>query len=119
MTNLGASTGWGLLVALSLVIGAGAAAVLQLPVRIAAVLTAFGGGILLSAIALELVPEADRQAGAPLTALGLLAGTVIYVGADAWLSRDEDMDMMRRSGHAAAAGGQMHMPSARAETTRG
>ena len=118
MTNLGASVGWGLVVGGSLVVGATAAALLRLPASAAAMLTAFGGGVLLAAVALELVPEADELAGVPLTAAGLLAGTAIYVLADAWLSRDEDMEMMRRSGHAAAAGREMTMPS-RSEAARG
>lgn len=92
---------------------------LRLPERVAATLTAFGGGILLAAIALELVPEADREAGAALTAVGLLAGTLVYVGADWWLGRDEAMKAMRRSGHAAAAGKPMDMPSGSSEALRG
>ena len=119
MSNLAASAGWGLLVGGSLVVGALAAAMLRLPERTAAILTAFGGGILLAAIALELVPEADREAGVALTAVGLVAGTAVYVAADAWLSRDSDMDMRRRSGHAAAAGRPMKMPGAHAEAARG
>jgi ZIP family zinc transporter len=63
MSNFGASAGWGLVVAASLIVGALAAARLQLPPRVAAVLTAFGGGILLAAVAVDLVPEADEQAG--------------------------------------------------------
>ena len=86
---------------------------------IAATLTAFGGGILFSAIALELVPEADREAGTALTALGLLAGTLVYVGADWWLGRDSDMMAVRRSGHAAAAGQEVRMPASQAEAARG
>src|SRR5829696_10172942 len=104
MANLGAAAGWGLVVAASLLAGALAAVMLRLPERVAAIATSFGGGILFAAIALELVPEADAGAGAALTALGLLAGTLVYVGADAWLSRDPKMDEMRRMGHAAAAG---------------
>jgi ZIP family zinc transporter len=101
------------------VVGAVAAALFRLPGRVAATLTAFGGGILFSAVALELVPEADREAGAALTALGLLAGTLVYVGADWWLGRDADMMAMRRSGHAAAAGQPMEMPASHAESARG
>jgi zinc transporter, ZIP family len=114
MQNLGASLGWGLVVGASLVAGAVAAAFLRLPARFAAALTAFGGGVLFAAIAFELVPEADREAGVALTAIGLVAGTLAYVAADAWLSRDEEMDQMRRSGHAAAAGRPMTMHSAEA-----
>lgn len=112
MENLGASLGWGVVVGASLVAGAVAAAVFTLPARVAALLTAFGGGVLLAAIAFELMPEADREAGVGLTIAGVLAGTLIYVAADAWLSRDEGMDRMRRSGHAAAAGRPMMMRSA-------
>jgi zinc transporter, ZIP family len=119
MSTLGASAGWGLVVGASMLSGALAAAFLRLPDRVAAGLTAFGGGVLFAAIALELVPEADAGAGPALTALGLLAGTLVYVAADRWLSQDEDMAMMRRSGHAAAAGREMEMPANRAVAARG
>lgn len=104
MPTLGPSLGWGLVVAASLVAGAVVAARVRLPERAAATLTAFGGGVLLAAVALELVPDADAEAGTALTALGLVAGTLVYVGADAWLSRRESGREMRRAMHAAAAG---------------
>ena len=116
--NVGTSIGWGLAVGGSLLAGALAAAAFRLPARVAAVLTAFGGGILFAAVALELVPEADREAGTGLTAIGLLAGTALYVAADALLSRDADMRAMRRSSHAAAAGRDMEMPDS-GEAARG
>lgn len=122
MTNFGASLGWGLLVGASLLIGSMAGAWLRLPARVAATITAFGGGLLLAAVALELVPEADRLAGKVPTAVGLAAGTLVFVAADAWLTRDDDMKAIRRSSHAAAAGLDMPMPeraSNRMETTRG
>ena len=95
---------WGLVVAASLLAGGIAAVQLRLPERLAALATAFGGGILFAAVALELVPEADAGAGPALTAGGLVAGTLIYVAADARLSQDPEMRAMRRMGHAAAAG---------------
>jgi ZIP family zinc transporter len=107
--NLGASVGWGVVVGGSLVVGALVAAVLRLPERVAATVTAFGGGVLLAAIALELVPEADREAGAALTAAGLLGGTVVYVAIDGWLNRNEMRREMRHAAHAAAAGRSMEM----------
>lgn len=119
MANLGASVGWGLLIGASLVVGALAAVFLRLPERVAATLTAFGGGILLAAVALELVPEADAEAGTALTAAGLAAGTLIYVGADAWLNREPGTRAMRRSAHAAASGRAMTMPRDHAEAARG
>lgn len=109
MSNLGASIGWGLLVGGSLVVGALVAVRLELPERVAAVVTSFGGGILVAAVAFELVPEADVEAGAWITTLGLIAGALVYVGADAWLTRDPGMKAMRRSTHAAAAGQPMPM----------
>jgi ZIP family zinc transporter len=110
--NLGPSLVWGVVVGASLVAGALAAAVIRLPARTAALLTAFGGGVLMAAIAFELMPEADREAGVALTVAGVLAGALVYVTADARLSRDDEMDRMRRSGHAAAAGRAMTMRSA-------
>jgi len=121
MSNLGAATGWGLLIGASLLAGALVAAGVSLPKKAAAVLTAFGGGILLAAVALELVPEADAEAGPGLTALGLLGGALLYVGADRFLNRDHDTKMMRQSAHAASAGRAMTMPSggASSEVARG
>jgi zinc transporter, ZIP family len=102
--NLGPSIGWGLVVGLSLLAGAAVAAWVRLPERVAATLTAFGGGVLLAAVALELVPEADAEAGTALTVVGLVAGTLVYVGADAWLSRQESRRQVRRAVQAAGAG---------------
>jgi zinc transporter, ZIP family len=98
------------------VVGAVAAARLRLSERVAATLTAFGGGVLFAAVALELVPEADAQAGVALTAVGLAAGTALYVGADAWVDRNAERSETRRMMHAAAVRQRMEMP---AELARG
>ena len=90
-----------LLVGLTLVVGAAAAGRLILPARAGAATTAFGGGLLLAAVALELVPEADAAAGAAVTAGGLVLGTAAYACADAWLHRDPHMGAMRDAVHAA------------------
>jgi ZIP family zinc transporter len=119
VANLGASAGWGLVVGGSLLAGALVAARLRLPPRVSATLTAFGGGVLMAAIALELVPEADAEAGAALTATGLLVGTAVYVAIDAWLNRREAMAMTRRAMHAAAAGREMRLPAQAGEVSRG
>jgi zinc transporter ZupT len=79
------------------VAGAVAAARVRLSDRVAATLTVFGGGVLFAAVALELVPEADAQAGVALTAAGLAAGTALYVGADAWVDRNEERSETRRA----------------------
>jgi ZIP family zinc transporter len=118
VANLGPSLGWGLAVGASLLLGAVAGVVLALPRRVAAVITSFGGGILLAAVAFELAPEADEAAGQLLTAFGLVAGTLVYVAVNAWLSQDPGMRAMRRSAHAATAGRPMRMPDD-AEAARG
>lgn len=118
MTSLWPSVGWGLAVAASLMVGALVASRITLPESVAAPLTAFGGGVLLAAVALDLLPEADQQAGLGVTAIGMLAGSAVFVGADARLSRDKSAETMRRSRHAAAAGRVM-LPLDRVEAARG
>jgi ZIP family zinc transporter len=110
---------WGLVVGASLLAGAVAAALTSLPERLAATLTAFGGGILLAAVALELVPEADREAGVALTAAGLAGGTLVYIAADAWLNRNEQTRKVRRMVHAAGAGRKMPTQAERDSAARG
>ena len=97
------------LVGLSLVAGAVAAARLHLTSAVGSGLTAFGGGLLMAAVAFELVPDADVAAGTAVTAIGLLAGTALYVAADWWLHRDPDTSEMRQAMHAAKTG-RMMMP---------
>lgn len=104
---------------MSLIAGAFVASATHLPERMAATITAFGGGVLLAAVALELVPEADVRAGESGTALGLVVGMVIYVGADAWLTRDETAKANRRSAHAAATGRPMTRLSDHRQAARG
>jgi ZIP family zinc transporter len=107
MTNLGASAVWGIAIGLSLTLGAAVAASVRLPARLAELMTTVGGGILFAAIAFELVPEADAAAGPAITAAGLVTGTLVYVGADAWLTRDDDKRARRRMVQAMAAGAPM------------
>jgi ZIP family zinc transporter len=109
------------LVTASLVLGALAAGWLRLPEQAASMFTAFGGGILLAAVALELLPSADVAAGRTWTAVGLVAGAALYLGADVLLTRDHDMATTRRSGHAAASGAPMPVtaPAGLAAVARG
>jgi len=114
LSDFWASVGWGLAVGGTLIAGAFVAVAFHLPERVAAVVTSFGGGLLLAAIAFELAPEADEAGGVGLTAAGLIAGTLVYVAADAWLSRDPATRSLRRAGHAAMSGRPMrtHDPEA-------
>jgi ZIP family zinc transporter len=118
-SELAAASGWGVAVGASLLAGAAAGARLRVPAGAATTLTSFAGGLLFSAVALGLVPEADELAGRWLTAAGLLAGMLVLVGAEALLTRDENKAKMRRSAHAAAAGRPMTMPDEPGEAHRG
>jgi ZIP family zinc transporter len=89
MNALPESAAWGVAVGGSLVVGALVAVRVALPERVAALATTFGGGLLLAALAFELVPEADERAGPWWTSAGFAAGTLVYLAADAWLTRDE------------------------------
>jgi zinc transporter, ZIP family len=108
------------LVAGSLVLGAIAAATVKVPSRLAALVTAGGGGLLLAAVAFELVPEAGEQAGPLLTVAGLLAGAVLYVAADAALARHEGMTQSRQAARESAVGMPVSAATmARASVARG
>jgi len=78
---------WGLVGGAALVLGAAVAWLVRVPPKIVAGIMAFGAGVLISALAFELVDEAVQQGGAAATAIGFLAGAVVYVAANALLDR--------------------------------
>jgi ZIP family zinc transporter len=119
VSALAESAAWGAAVGGSLVAGALVAVRLGLPERVAAVATTFGGGLLFAALAFELVPEADERAGPWWTSAGFAAGTLVYLAADAWLTRGEEQRAMRRSVQAAASGRPMTMTRDEAAAARG
>ena len=78
---------WGLVGGAALVLGAAVAWWVRVPQKVIAGVMAFGAGVLISALAFELVDEAVRQGGAVATAVGFLVGAVVYVGANTALDR--------------------------------
>ena len=78
---------WGLVGGAALVLGAAVAWLVRVPAKIVAGIMAFGAGVLISALAFELVDEAVREGGAVATAVGFLAGAIVYVAANALLDR--------------------------------
>jgi len=78
---------WGLVGGLALVLGAAVAWFARVPRWAVASVMAFGAGVLISALAFELVDEAERSGGLLATAGGFLGGAVVYVAANAALSR--------------------------------
>jgi ZIP family zinc transporter len=69
------------------VLGAAVAWFVHVPAKIVAGIMAFGAGVLISALAFELVDEAVQEGGAVATAVGFLAGAAVYVAANALLDR--------------------------------
>lgn len=77
----------GLVAGATLLVGAGLAWFIRIPGAIVAGVMAFGAGVLISALAFELVAEAHRDGGLGPTVLGFAIGAVLYVAADALLNR--------------------------------
>jgi ZIP family zinc transporter len=69
---------WGLLSGSALVIGALIGHSVNLPQRVIASVMALGTGVLMSAVAFELVGEAYRMGGGTASGLGLAAGALIF-----------------------------------------
>lgn len=78
---------WGLLAGGALVIGAAISWFVHVPRRVVASVMSFGAGVLISALAFDLVDEAEATGGLTATALGFLAGAVAYVVANVALAR--------------------------------
>ena len=97
---------WGIAVSGALIVGSVAGVFLPHWERVATTLATFGGGILLGALAFDLVPEAEEHAGAPLTAAGLAAGTLAFLGVDWLMTRGAGRRELRRALHAGMARGQ-------------
>lgn len=78
---------WGLVAGIALVIGAAIAFVPHLPQRAIAGVTAFGAGVLISVLAFGLIDEAYARGGFVATALGFLAGAVLFTAANLLIMR--------------------------------
>lgn len=77
---------WGLVSGSALVVGALTGYYLHVPQRLIAAIMAFGSGVLISALAFELVDKAYARGGFGATAAGFLAGAIIYTAANWWLA---------------------------------
>src|SRR3954471_746915 len=89
---------WGLLGGGALVIGALIAWFTSVPPKIVAAVMAFGSGVLISAVAFDLMEEAENTGGMPATASGFLAGAVVYLAANLVLARRGARHRKRSSG---------------------
>jgi ZIP family zinc transporter len=78
---------WGLLGGSALVLGAAIAWVAKLPQRLIAGVMAIGSGVLISAVAFDLMDEAFAKGGFDSTAAGFLGGAIVYTIANIVISR--------------------------------
>lgn len=78
---------WGLLGGGALVLGALVAWFARVPRDVVAAVMAFGAGVLISAVAFDLMAEAEANGGLPATAAGFLGGALSYLAANAVLAR--------------------------------
>jgi ZIP family zinc transporter len=77
--------GWGLLAASSLVVGSLIAIWFRLSLRAIGLIMGFGAGVLISAVAFDLVEEgADKSSGSGAVIWGLFIGCAVFAGGD-WL----------------------------------
>ena len=78
---------WGTFAGGALLVGAILGYPLRVPGGLVAAIMAFGSGVLISALAFELVGEANERGGLAATATGFLAGASIYTLANLYLAR--------------------------------
>jgi ZIP family zinc transporter len=77
----------GLLGGAALVLGALVAWFVRVPQAVVAAVMAFGAGVLISAVAFDLMAEAEETGGLAATAVGFLGGALAYLAANALLAR--------------------------------
>lgn len=78
---------WGLLAGSALLIGSAAGYFFNMPKRAIAGITAFGSGVLISALSFELMDDAYKKGGFDSTAIGFLTGAVLFTIANIILSK--------------------------------
>src|SRR4051812_24524461 len=89
---------WGLLAGFALVVGAAAGYLVRVPQRLIAAVMAFGSGVLISALAFELMDEAYKRGGFFSTGLGFVAGAAVYTAANWFLARQGAKHRKRSGG---------------------
>ena len=103
---MGSAFFWGLVGASALVVGAVVALVVDIHRRLLGLIMAFGAGVLISAVAFDLVEEAaDTAHGDRIVALGMAAGALTFFIGDAVIDRMGGNDRKRSEGQQAGGSG--------------
>lgn len=88
---------WGFVGGSALLIGAMLGYFVKIPQRAIAAIMAFGAGVLISALAFELMDEAYTRGGFDSTAIGFLSGALVYTVAN-WYLAQQGAKHRKRSG---------------------
>ena len=81
--EFGGSFAWGLLAGSSLVVGALIAFLIRIPLRVVGLIMGFGAGVLISAVAFDLLDEAAAKSlGHGWIAAGLFSGCLVFFAGD-------------------------------------
>ena len=88
---------WGLVGGSALLLGAGLGYFVRIPQPVIAGIMAFGAGVLISALAFELMDEAYKRGGFDSTAIGFIGGAVVYTAAN-WYLAQQGAKHRKRSG---------------------
>ncbi|WP_457081750.1 ZIP family metal transporter [Hymenobacter sp. HD11105] len=89
---------WGLVSGSALLLGAAIGYYASVPQRLIAAIMAFGSGVLISTLSLELMEDAFQKGGFNSTAIGFVGGAVVYTVAN-WLLARYGAKHRKRSGH--------------------
>lgn len=73
---------WALFAGGALVLGAAIAWFAKVPRLVVALVMAFGSGVLISALAFDLIDDAEKHGGLLAASCGFVGGAVVYVGAN-------------------------------------
>jgi zinc transporter, ZIP family len=103
---MGEALFWGLLAGSSLILGGAIGLWLPLPREVRGLIMGFGAGVLISAVAYELVEDAFEAAdGFAIVAVGLFVGAATVFLGDLYIDRMGGADRKRSEGTSAAAAG--------------
>lgn len=89
---------WGLLGGSALLLGAAVGYFARVRQRVIAGIMAFGSGVLISALAFDLMDESFQRGGFLPTAIGFVSGAVVYTAAN-WVLAHHGAKQRKRSGN--------------------
>ena len=96
---MGAAFVWGVLAASSLVIGSVVALLVSIPERVVGLILGFGAGVLISAVAFDLVEEAaSKSSGHGAAIAGLFVGCGVFFAGDWFIDRAGGADRKDANG---------------------